>query len=241
MIVLVLPQNQFDMKNLLFVLLLVLFSLSIFAQGCDGLEKIKEGSKWELTNFDKKDKVEGSTFYHVKEVSAQGDGVTWVIDMKMKDDKGEVFSETSSEIVCEGGVFKMSMEQFMNNEQMQAYKDMDVEMDATDIEYPTSSKVGESLPEASIHIKVATNGMTVMNMTTTIKDRKIEKEETIETPAGSFDCLVVTQNTTIANKIISKEFPSKDWFVPGFGVVKTESYKSNGKLIGYSLLTSFDQ
>lgn len=228
------------MKNLIIVTLFSIFTLTLQAQGCDGLEMIKEGSKWEMTNYNKKDKVEGVTSYHVKEVSAQGDGVSWTIDMKMKDDKGEVYSETSTEIICEAGIFKMSMEHFMNNEQMQAYKDMDVEMDATDIEYPTSLKIGETLPEASINIKVATNGMTVMNMTTTIKDRKIEKEETIETPAGSFDCLVVTQNTSVANKIISKEFPSKDWFVPGFGVVKTESYKSNGKLMGYSLLTMYE-
>jgi hypothetical protein len=230
------------MKNIIALSLIFFFSLTLKAQDCSSLDMIKEGTKWELTNYNKKDKVDGSTFYHVKEVSNKGDGgVSWIIDMEMKDDKGEVFSESTTEISCEAGVFKMSMEQFMNNEQMQAYKDMDVEIDATDIEYPTSTKVGATLPEASINIKVATNGMTVMNMTTTIKDRRIEKEETIETPAGSFDCLIVTQNTTIANKLISKEYPSKDWFMPGFGVVRSESYKSNGKLIGYSVLTSYEQ
>lgn len=228
------------MKNLISFTLVLFFSLTLKAQDCSSLAMIKEGSKWELTNYDKKDKVEGSTMYHVKEVSAQGDGVKWVIDMKMKDDKGELFSESTTEVSCEAGVFKMSMEQFMNNEQMQAYEDMDVEMDASEIEYPTATKVGETLPDASINIKVATNGMTVMNMTTTIMNRKIEKEETIETPAGSFDCLLITQTTKIENKVISKDYPSKDWFVPGFGVVKTESYKSNGKLMGYSLLTMYE-
>ena len=81
----------------------------------------------------------------------------------------------------------------------------------------------------------------MMNMTTTITDRKVEKKETIETPAGSFHCLIVTQKTTIANKLLNKEYPSKDWYVPGFGVVRSESYKSNGKLMGYSLLTMYQK
>ncbi len=29
-----------------------------------------------------------------------------------------------------------------------------------------------------------------------------------------------------------------EWFVPGFGVVKTESYNKKGKLMGSTLLTS---
>ncbi len=29
-----------------------------------------------------------------------------------------------------------------------------------------------------------------------------------------------------------------EWFVPGFGIVKTESYNKNGKLMGSSMLTS---
>jgi len=228
------------MNKLISLTFLLFIAISIQAQDCSSLNMIQEGSKWELTNYDKKDKVTGVTAYHVKEVSAEGNVVKWTIDMQMKDDKEEVYSESTSDISCEAGVFKMSMEQFMNNEQMLAYKDMDVEIDASDIEYPTSSKVGETLPDASITIKVATNGMTIMNMTTTIMDRKIEKEETIETPAGSFDCLLITQTTKIENKVISKDYPSKDWFLPGFGVVRSESYKSNGKLMGYSVLTMYE-
>ncbi|PHR46366.1 MAG: hypothetical protein COA32_10955 [Fluviicola sp.] len=229
------------MKTLLILVTLICISFGGISQDCNSLTMIQEGSKWELTNYNKKDKVQGSTVYHVTKVASQGDGVKWTIEMDMKDDKGEVYSESTTDISCEAGVFKMSMENFMNNEQMQGLQDMDVEVDASNIEYPTEPKIGETLPDASINIKVSTNGMTMMNMTTTITDRKVEKKETIETPAGSFDCLIVTQKTTIANKLLNKEYPSKDWYVPGFGVVRSESYKSNGKLMGYSLLTMYQK
>lgn len=202
---------------------------------------IQEGSKWELTNYDKKDKVQGSTYYHVKKVTAEGESVIWMLEMELKDDKGEIYSTSETEIVCEAGVFKMSMEQFMNSEQMQSMQSMDVEIDASDIEYPTAPKVGEVLPDASIAIKASTNGITTMNIQTKIVDRKIESEEEITTPAGTFNCLLITQTTNTKFGFIDKNFPSKDWYLPGFGVVRTETYKENGKLIGYSLLTMFEQ
>tara|TARA_B100000508_G_scaffold136157_1_gene128762 strand:+ start:631 stop:1323 length:693 start_codon:yes stop_codon:yes gene_type:complete len=228
-------------KLILSTFITILIASFLNAQECDALSMIQEGSKWELTNYDKKDKVEGSTTYHVKEVSSDGDAVVWKLSMDMKDKKGEVYNSTETDIRCEAGVFKMSMEQFMNNEQFQGMQEMDVEVDASDIEYPTAPEVGETLPDAQITIKASTNGITTMNITTKIVDRKIESAEEITTPAGTFDCLIVTQKSKMKFAFVDKEFPSKDWYLPGFGVVRSESYKSNGKLIGYSVLTSYEQ
>ena len=222
------------MNTLLTFIATLSLAFAVISQDCSSLNMIQKGSKWELTNYNKKDKVQSSTVYHVTDLTSTGDAVIWNISVEMKDDDGEIYNSTESEISCEAGVFKMSMEQFMNNEQFQGMQEMDVEINASDIEYPTVPKVGETLPDAS------TNGMTVMNITTKIKDRKIESKEEIETPAGSFDCLVISQTTVIANQLLSKDFKSKDWYVPGFGVVRSESYKSNGKLIGYSLLTKYE-
>lgn len=229
------------MRLFLLFLLVTVFVSTSNAQDCNALEMIQEGSKWELTSYDKKDKVQGSTLYHVKEVATKGDVVIWKISMKLKDDKGDVYNDTETEVRCEAGVFKMSMEQFMNSEQMQSMQSMDVEIDASDIEYPTVPKVGEVLTDASIDIKATTNGITTLNIQTKIVDRKIESEEEITTPAGTFNCLVISQTTSTKFGFIDKNFPSKDWYLPGFGVVRTETYKENGKLIGYSLLTMFEQ
>lgn len=228
------------MNTLLTFIAVLSISFGVLSQDCSSLNMIQKGSKWELTNYNKKDKVQSSTVYHVTDLTSTSDAVIWKISVEMKDDDGEIYNSTESEISCEEGVFKMSMEQFMNNEQFQGMQEMDVEINASDIEYPTVPKVGETLPDATITMKASTNGMTVMNMTTRIKDRKIESEEEIETPAGSFSCLVISQTTVIANQLLSKDFKSKDWYVPGFGVVRSESYKSNGKLIGYSLLTKYE-
>lgn len=223
-----------------FTFVALIFS-SVTAQQCDALNMIQEGSKWELTSYNKRDKVTGSTYYHITSVSSEGDAVVWTLDMEMKDEDGEVFSTSQTEIRCEAGVFKMSMEQFMNSEQFQGMEEMDVEVDASELEYPTVPKVGEKLPDAKMTIKAGMNGMTMMTMITEITDRKITSEETIETPAGTFDCLVLEQTTTVGNKLIDKDYPTKDWYLPGFGVVRSETYKSNGKLNGYTQLTMYEQ
>lgn len=229
------------MKLLFSILFTFTLVLSVSAQQCDALSMIQEGSKWELTSYNKRDKVTGSTYYHITSVSSEGDAVVWTLDMEMKDDDGEVYSTSQTEIRCEAGVFKMSMEQFMSHDQMASMNEMDVEVDASELEYPTKPKVGEELPDAKMTITAGMNGMTMMTMITEIKDRKITSEETIETPAGTFDCLVLEQTTTIGSKLIDKDYPTKDWYLPGFGVVRSETYKSNGKLNSYTELTMYEQ
>lgn len=208
-------------------------------QKCVTTELLKEGTKWETTNYNKKDKVEGVTKYEVLSADVSGDVYTWKLKMQMTDKKGESISEATTEIVCEDGVFKMDMEQFTSPATMQSVKEMDVEIDASDIEYPTDYTVSSNLPDASIIIKASMSGMTVMNIETYVTDRKIENKETIETEAGSFECLKMSQTTEVKSKILNMKTTSKEWFLPGFGVVRSESYDKKGNLTGYTELTSF--
>lgn len=66
--------------------------------------------------------------------------------------------------------------------------------------------------------------------------------EKITTPAGSWDAYKITYNGLFRMQMAGIGIPMNmqvtEWFVPGFGVVKTETYSKNGKLMGSSLLTS---
>lgn len=208
-------------------------------QECVTTELLQEGTKWETTNYNKKDKVEGINKYEVLSADVSGDVYTWKLKMIMTDKKGESISEATTEIVCEDGIFKMDMEQFTSPATMQSVEEMDVEIDASDIEYPTDYVENTNLPDASIKIKASMSGMTVMNMETYVTDRKVENKETIETEAGSFECLKMSHTTELKSKLVNVKTSSKEWFLPGFGVVRSESYDKKGKLTGYTELTSF--
>lgn len=223
-------------------LIAFLLSLSVVfvgrVQECVTTELLKEGTKWETTNYNKKDKIEGVTKYEVLSTDFTGDIYTWEIKIIMTDKKGEVFSEAVTEMSCEEGIFKMNMQQFIAPATMESIEEMEVEIDATDIEYPTDYDENTALPDASIKIKAGMSGITVMNIETYVSDRKIEKTETIETEAGSFKCLKMSQTTEVKSKLINMKTTSKEWFLPGFGVVRSESYDKKGKLSGYTVLTS---
>lgn len=227
------------MKALLTFIIAFSFVLIGRTQECVTTELLKEGTKWEMTNYNKKDKVDGITKYEVLSADFSGDVYNWEIKIIMTDKKGEVFSEAVTEISCEDGIFKMNMEQFVSPATMQSVEEMDVEIDASDIEYPTDYDENTTLPDASIKIKAGMNGMTVMTIETYITNRKTENKETIETEAGSFECLKMSQTTEVKNKILNMKTTSKEWFLPGFGVVRSESYDKKGKLTGYTELTSF--
>ncbi len=78
-----------------------------------------------------------------------------------------------------------------------------------------------------------------IKMTVNITDRKVGKEEVLHTPAGEFNCFIITQ--TISTKsIVSMEVNSKEWYSEGTGMIKSETYRK-GKMMGYSILTQFSK
>lgn len=74
-----------------------------------------------------------------------------------------------------------------------------------------------------------------------VTNRKVVGNETVTSPAGSWDCFKITYDADFSTKVMGMSMPMRmqatEWFAPGFGVVKTESYGKNGKLAGSTLIT----
>jgi hypothetical protein len=73
-------------------------------------------------------------------------------------------------------------------------------------------------------------------------NRKVNSTEKITTPAGSWDAHKITYDGYFRIKMIGIGVPMNlkvtEWFVPNFGIVKSETYDKNGKLMGSSMLTA---
>ncbi len=75
---------------------------------------------------------------------------------------------------------------------------------------------------------------------TTLSNRKVEGKESIATPAGTFDCIKLSYK--VQTKILLSESGSAiEWYAADVGIVKTENYNDNGKMIGYSLMTKLSR
>lgn len=223
---------------ILSLLFLVLLSIA-HTQECASTQFLKEGTKWEMSNYDKKGKLTGKTKYETISEKSTDEGYLWELKLEGFDKKGEEsIPETTTTIKCEGGVFKMDMSDFIPPESIESMKEMEVEMKSTNLNFPTQLSTDTQLENGTIEMTAYSSGIKIMSMEMTIKDRKIEGIERVETEAGSFECLKISQITVMDMGIITRELKATNWFLPGFGVVKSESYKSNGKSSGYSILSS---
>ncbi len=227
------------MKFIKTLLLLCAIVGTTYAQtDCRPYVPTNKGATWEITNYNAKGKVQGTVSYELVDKVVSGNDVTFKIKAVAKDKKEKEVYTNEFEAVCKDGKFDFGMAFKMDGNQLKAYEDMDVEVDASKFEIPDmDASAGTTLDDATLGISVDT-GIMAVKMNIEITDRKVEKREELTTPAGSFDCIVLSQ--AISTKMMVKvRATSKEWYAENVGMVRTESYNRKGKLMGYSELTKF--
>lgn len=230
-------------KNILFLSTLLMLSLTVSAQySCSKFYPFSEGAKSQLSLYDGKGKLSGMVEYHILKITNTGSSQTASMTTQLIDEKGKQISASEYDATCKNGVVSIDFKSLMRPDMMDAYGDMDVdtEITGTNLELPNDLTVGQSLPDADLNIKISISGMNI-NMQTVITERKVLAKETLTTPAGTFECYVLTQTMVLKSMAANQSRSSKQWIAEGVGVVKTEDYNKRGKLDGYSLLTSFSK
>lgn len=218
------------------VLVLFISSSSIAQNACSKYYVFKEGVKFEMTTYDKKDKQTGIVKYEVKNV----DGDTAILKNELFDEKGKLILSSEFGLVCDEKGISIDFKSLMNNQILEQYKDMDMEIDMTgsNIQIPNNLSPGQTLPDAELIMTMSMSSVSI-KMEVHIINRKVIKNETLSTPAGSFDCVLLTSDREIKmgmNTIVR----SKQWLSEGVGVVKSEEYDKKGNLMSKSILTKFE-
>ena len=229
------------MKSSILSLFCLILTCSLFAQtDCNPYMPAEEGNTWGITAYSPKGKTDGIIRYELLEKEVSGDDVTFRIRTKSFDKNDEEVYVSDFEAYCKDGEFSFDMAFMMDGAAMAGYQNMDVNVDAGDYPLPDlEAAAGTTLPDGTLKVNIATGGPINMNMTVDVTDRTIEGRESITTPAGTFDCVVLSQ--TVKTKFVMKvEASSKDWYAPGVGLVRSESYNRKGKLTGYSELTALE-
>ncbi len=226
----------------IFIAMLSFFAFSTFAQpDCKPYVPYEVGAKWELTSYSPKGKEEGKIAYELIDKIERDNGYTYTIKSTSFDKKGKEVFTNEFNAYCKDGKFEFDMAMKMDNAAMQSYQNMEMEMDASEFELPSmDAEVGTTLKDGTLEVKVGSNSISMFTMTVLITDRKVEAKEEIETPAGTFNCLVLTQKST-TKMLVKVEASSKEWYSEGVGLVRSEYYNKKGKLNGYSELTKFEK
>ncbi|HRK28272.1 MAG TPA: hypothetical protein PK239_13430 [Chitinophagales bacterium] len=235
------------MKNTVtpFLLALVFWLCSVAlptaqAQDCDAYFPFKVGAILEMTGYDAKGKTEGKSKMEIIEKTTIDNGVVAKAKTTIYDNKGKEVTNNKFDVKCADGVFYMDFKNFMPAESEQMFKNMEATVDANYLEFPANLQVGQTLPDGVMTMNMNSNGMALFTMNININNRKVEAKENITTPAGTFECFKISQETTVRT-IMTITTKSITWYAKDVGAVRTESYDRKGKLTGYTELTMFKE
>jgi hypothetical protein len=199
---------------------------------------MEKGTVLELRHYDKKAKVSGTTRQEVMDKQAVGGTVSITIKNTFFDKKGKELMTSDLTMECSQGVFRFDMDHYINDEMMAGVKDMEFTIEGDHLEFPAAMKPGDELKEGKISLNV--QGMPMMNMTTTVYNRKVEAIEQVTTEAGIFECYRISYDV-VTDAMIDIESSGIEWIARDAGAVRTESYNKNGKLVGYTELVKIEK
>ncbi|QLG45937.1 TapB family protein [Costertonia aggregata] len=220
--------------------LMVGICISNAQSDCSQYYPLEEGATFEYTSYGKKDKVETVANYEIVEVTNSGATTKAIMDITMKDHKGKEIYNTEYRFSCTENKVMIDYESLIPASMLEGYKDMEMEISGTDIELPNNLSVGQELEDANVAVKISMGGMN-MNMSVDQINRKVEKQESVTTPAGTFDCMVITNDTKSKMMMANQTFSSRLWLAEGVGMVKQETFNKNGKLMGSTVLTAYSR
>ncbi|MDC7999666.1 hypothetical protein POV26_01305 [Aequorivita todarodis] len=219
--------------------LLFISCIAVSQNDCNKFYPLNEGTKFQITVYDNKEKPAAVIDYNVVNVRKSGGDKIGTINSKMSDGKGKQIADTSFDVSCNGEVVSIDFKSLINPQIFEQFGNMDYEISGANMEWPNELTVGQELPDATMDMKINMSGIN-MNMTVEITDRKVIGKETITSPAGSFNCFVITYTTNMKMGM-SQRSTSKQWVAEKIGTVKSVNYDKNGKVTGSSLLTKFEE
>ena len=229
------------MKTILSIFV-VFLSTSAFCQ-CHPYFVIKEGVKSTYDFYNSKNKLASRSTNEFKNVSDTGGKVTATMLMQLIDPKkGDVVTTSQSQWTCDGGVVRFSMDALNISGADMSTAGMDVSVEGDEMDIPSDLKPGQVLNDVTYHITMKMSGINVMDRNYFIKNRKVEKEESITTPAGTFNCVKINYTTQTSGKSgdMSKPMLTSIWYSKDVGMVKVENYKDD-KVANSQILTKLEK
>ncbi len=228
-------------KHVLFVLLVIaaLIPLSGRAQQDSGYFPLQKGRSITFTHYDGKDKITGYTQQTVTEVSKTAEGLKAVFMSEHKDAKGN--TDVSGEVYMrsKGNTYYFDIRNILDINTLKMFQDREIEVTGNDLELPVALSVGQTLPDASMTVKMSMEGFPMPSMTIRVFDRQVVGLEEVTTPAGTYSCYKIDYQTEI-ECVFTSRLKASEWVTKNVGMVKSETYNKKGKLIGKMLLSQFD-
>ena len=228
------------LKFILFLLLMTTV-VSTYSQSCSEYYPMDKGVSYEITHYDKKDRIESVTKNSILDPRKEGGTEIALMHTVVTDNKGEETINAEYEMRCDGNKVTIDMNSVLSQKLSSSLSnsDAEAEVSGTNPVIPNGLDVGSSLPDTALEMDIK-SGSIDMHFAVNTTDRKVIAKETVTVQAGTFDCIVISQSTHL-KMLIAKNTTSKLWLAKGVGLVKEEEYNKKGNLISHQELTKFSK
>lgn len=223
------------LKHIPAIAIATLFTIAIQAQECSKFLLLQKDKTVEMTISNKKGEPNGKQVYMVSDVASSGGTTTGKLNSEMFDKKGKSMAKANSSVQCNGGAFSIDMKMMLPQQQAEqtGQGETQVNGQAMYIDYPNTMKVGDQLKDGNFAMDIKHGGMT-QTLTMTITERKVLGQESVTTPAGTWDCFKISAHTHISIKTGPIGIPFNvdvtEYYAPGFGIIKSESKYGNTEI-----------
>lgn len=222
--------------SILFFSVFNLFVGSLMAQDCQEMYAIfSEGAELHYRHFDEKGKDKSLAKQKITSLETEGNKNTVNIEAEIENNKKKKSKDEDKIIAkfamtCEGDKLTLGIESMISPQMQEQFKDMEIEISGTPMTLPSKMQVGDQLEDANVKIAVKMGEVSMFGTTVNIIERKVEAEETITTPAGTFQCIRLSSVIETKMGFIQRTGRNVEWFAQGVGMVKSETYNKKGKL-----------
>jgi len=209
---------------------------SLFAQNI--FFSTKEGQTLLYATMNDKGKVNSYTSQTISKVTGSGKNfsITYIGQVL---DKNQKPASNTPEVTYTINVVDNVMELDMKSFATAGTEEMAV-ITGDKIRIPSPSlKPGDKLEDIKMTITISIG----LKMTTdiVITDRSCVAIEDVTVPAGTFKCHKITETSSTTFMRKNSVVKTSTWYAPGVGMVKSESYDSNGKLQSSQVLESISK
>jgi hypothetical protein len=230
------------MRTLVTCLFVFIFSNAVIAQTCAGYYFFTQGDV-EMITYDDKGKENGKLTYYISEITKIDNELIASFVTETKNKSGVILSKIPGKYKCSNGSLYMDPAVAIPKEQMAPYKDMTVQSGAGFVEYPSKFTSGQTFRDTSFTVQVLNNGSFFTSLTLYQTNRKVEVKESLTNRTGTWECLKITYDGKFTTNdgispATSFNFKCTEWFAPGFGIVKSETYSTSNTLISSFAITA---
>lgn len=213
-------------------------------EGCGSMAMFSKGTEIEMSVFNSTEQSEADWVQVIKvlDTHSTGNETTSEFEVSKASGKGISFAPFRGKMKCDTKNIYIDLKTLVGGNRLAGIGALDKDAKINFLSYPLNMRVGQTFPDQE-----NTFDMGMMKMKYICKNKTVEGRENITTAAGNWDCFkiksLVSTGSEMNMKGKSVNVPSNEtivveYFSPAFGVVKTETFSKNEKLLTTVMVTS---